>query len=111
MKEDEPSRYRSLIGVIEYEESECNSTVLDDTKQCDEPESISVRREVLNLEARAEREGEKGRVMNGVAEHSGDSEGNPVVIVERSIVRAFGERLDALRKRTSGETPVESTRP
>jgi hypothetical protein len=59
MMDEEPSRYRRRTGATGYGVKPLDSQNVDEIKQCEEPESISVRNRELNPEAiRCTRDGD-----------------------------------------------------
>jgi hypothetical protein len=48
MMDEEPSRYRSLTGATAYVEKPFNSQIFREIKQCEDPESMRVRKRELN---------------------------------------------------------------
>jgi len=64
MIEVEPSRYRRVTGGIAIVDNLLDFTVADDTKQSDDPESISARKRELNPAATA------GTNSGGMVRHS-----------------------------------------
>jgi hypothetical protein len=67
MMDEEPSRYRSLTRGTAYREYPLDSQTLVDTKQCEEPESMSARKQELNPAAtRCTKDGRRVGPASGV---------------------------------------------
>jgi len=76
MMDEEPSRYRSLTGGTAYGEYPLDSQTLVDTKQCEEPESMSARKRELNPAAtRCTKDGRRVRPASGVGKPERTPEG------------------------------------
>jgi hypothetical protein len=89
MMDEEPSRYRSLTGATAYREYPLDSQTLVDTKQCEEPESMSARKRELNPTAtRCTKDGHRVRPMSGVGKPVRSPEGEIKSTESKDILRS-----------------------